>query len=197
VARRARERSLMRLSLSAVLVAIASVAAASEGVAPTPEVLSATDVVVVGVLRDVTKSADRAPGSGRRQWRSMRFFWAPRVLRQLTLRWNGCSTPSMDPRAVDRRLICFFAGSSDGHAEAFGNAWHFAADQCEPIRELQRRLQSFTGVEADERGRAPSSSGLRLPRGTSVVSLQGRARSSARPRGLARIKHNSSTNGAD
>ena len=56
---------MIRLPLGAALLAMASAAEASEGVAPTSEVLPATDVVVVGALHDVTVArACSSPASG-------------------------------------------------------------------------------------------------------------------------------------
>jgi hypothetical protein len=151
----------------------------------------ATDVVAVAVLHDVTVARPNLPAQGVGTLAIEEvLLGAARPGDQLTLRWTEEFDLGIDPRAVDRRLIWFLRLGADGHAEAFGNAWHFAVDQCEPLRALQKRLQSFTGTEADRTKARTVLEWLRRRAGTvcGESSKIGEGRQ-LDPKTLARIEH--------
>ena len=137
--------------LIAALLVVAPPAAAAEGVTPMSPLLSGTDLVVVGSLHDVSvdRSSMAAHGVGALMISEV-VLGDERPGRQLMLHWTEAFDMAMDPRAIDRRSVWFLRLAADGHVETFLNSGHFAADECVSLRDLQRRLESFAGEEADQ-----------------------------------------------
>ncbi len=144
-------RVAIGLVVVAPLLSCVSEVAAAEGVTPTAELLAGTDIVVVGVLHDVTveRSALLGVGTGTLTVDEV-VVGGKAAKRPVTLRWTEVFDVGLDPRSFGRRDIWFLRRMADGHVETFMNSGHFAADDCASLRDLRKRMESFAGPEAQQ-----------------------------------------------